>query len=186
MHIDQHEEFPFKDETYRIIGACFEVYKEKGCGFLESVFQECLELELASQGIPFVVKPILQLEYKGRLLKSTFQPDLICFGSIIVELKAVSQICEEHRAQVLNYLAASRLSIALLVNFGHYPKLEFERLCNIRKAVLRGLRVDEGLPQNTRKDAESHPFLLRHSACSAGKSVFSPLKPSQIDSSLRA
>jgi GxxExxY protein len=88
------------EETYRIRGACFEVYKEKGCGFLEAVYQECLELELGTQGISFVAQPELSLSYKGRTLKQTYKPDLICFGSVLVELKAVSQLADEHRAQV--------------------------------------------------------------------------------------
>jgi GxxExxY protein len=102
------ENFPHKDETYRIIGACFEVYKEKGCGFLEPVYQECMEIELGLQGIPFVAKKSLRLEYKGRPLRHTYEPDLICFDKVVVELKAVSVLTDEHRAQVLNYLHASR------------------------------------------------------------------------------
>ena len=62
----------FKEESYRIVGACFEVYREKGCGFLESVYQECMEIELQIQGIPFVTKRPLTLEYKGRPLRSTY------------------------------------------------------------------------------------------------------------------
>ena len=116
------------EETYRIRGACFEVYKEKGCGFLEAVYQECLELELATQGISIVAQPELSLSYKGRTLKQIYKPDLICFGSVLVELKAVSQLADEHRAQVINYLHATGLRVGLLVNFGHHPKAEIERI----------------------------------------------------------
>ena len=116
------------DETHALLGACFEVYREKGCGFLEAVFQECLELELASRGIPFRSHPVLQLEYKGRQLKQIYQPDLLCFGRIILELKAVSKLADEHRAQLHNYLCASRLRVGLLVNFGHHPLVEYERI----------------------------------------------------------
>jgi GxxExxY protein len=126
------EGFPFKDETYRIIGACFEVYREKGCGFLEAVYQECLELELRLQAIPFVAKDPLALKYKGRPLKHHYAPDFICFGGVIVEIKAVSALADEHRAQIINYLHATGLNVALLVNFGHYPKLEYERFANTR------------------------------------------------------
>jgi GxxExxY protein len=122
------EELIHEEETYRIRGACFEVYKEKGCGFLEAVFQECLELELGMQGIPFVAQPELELTYKGRPLKQRYKPDLICFGKILVELKAVSELCDEHRAQVINYLHATGLRVGLLVNFGHYPKVDIERI----------------------------------------------------------
>lgn len=127
------EDYPHKELTYKILGACFEVYNEKGSGFLEAVYQECMELELGIQQIPFVPKQPLRLEYKGRLLQQTYQPDLICFGKILVELKAVSELADEHRAQVINYLNATGLEIALLVNFGHHKKLEYERLVNTRR-----------------------------------------------------
>lgn len=117
-----------RDESYALMGACFEVYKEKGCGFLEAVFQECLALELAVQGIPHVEQPRLALSYKGRPLRQTYTPDFVCFGKIIVELKAVSAVTDEHRAQVHNYLRASGLRLGLLVNFGHFPKLQYERI----------------------------------------------------------
>ena len=122
------EDFPHKERTYRIIGACFEVYNEKGSGFLEAVYQECLEIELGLQGVPFTAKEILRLEYKGRALHQTFQPDLICYGNLLVELKAVSVLADEHRAQVLNYLHASGCDVGLLMNFGAHPRLEFERM----------------------------------------------------------
>jgi len=122
----------YKEESYRIMGACFEVYKEKGCGFLEPVYQECMEIELAIQGIAFVPKRSLALSYKSRPLKSTYEPDFICFDKIILELKAVSALADEHRAQVLNYLNATGLRLGLLVNFGHYPLLEWERIANTR------------------------------------------------------
>jgi GxxExxY protein len=118
----------YREESYRIMGACFEVYKEKGGGFLEAVFQECLELELTDQQIPFVAKPLLALNYKGRPLRQTYAPDLVCFDKIIVELKAVSGLCDEHRAQVHNYLKATNHRLGLLVNFGHFPKVEYERI----------------------------------------------------------
>jgi GxxExxY protein len=116
------------EESYKIIGACFEVYKEKGCGFLEAVFQECMQLELGMQGIPFEAQKIMPLSYKGVPMVQTYKADLICFGSVLVELKAVSELTDEHRAQVLNYLNATGLRLGLLVNFGHYPKLQWERI----------------------------------------------------------
>ena len=118
----------YENESYAIRGTCFEVYKTKGHGFLESVYQECLEIELDLAKIPFVSQPRLELEYKGRLLKSQFQPDLICFGKINVELKACSQLTDEHRAQLQNYLRSTGHRLGLLVNFGHYPKVEIERI----------------------------------------------------------
>lgn len=115
------------DETYNIIGACFEVYKQKGCGFLELVYQECLEIELAFKKIPHEAQKELPLEYRGHRLRQTYKPDFICYGKIIVELKAVSNLVDEHRAQLLNYLHATDLKVGLLVNFGHFPKIEYER-----------------------------------------------------------
>lgn len=121
-------EILYREESYKIMGACFEVYKEKGCGFTESVYQECLQLEFQRQGIPFVAQPIFELEYKGTKLEQYFKPDLVCFGSIIVELKALSKLIDEHRAQALNYLHATKFRLCLLVNFGHQPKVEYERI----------------------------------------------------------
>lgn len=121
-------ELLFKEESYAIIGSCFEVYKEKGNGFVEPVYQECLELEFGMQKIQFSPQPALRLTYKGIELKRRYIPDFLCYGKIIVELKAVKQLTDEHRAQVLNYLKATGLRLGLLVNFGHYPKLEYERL----------------------------------------------------------
>lgn len=118
----------YEEETYRLRGAIFEVYKEKGCGFLEAVYQECLEIELGVQNVPFVAQPKLELDYRGQKLKSTYEPDLICFGQIIVELKAVSALADEHRAQIHNYLKATGHRVGLLVNFGHHPKVEIERI----------------------------------------------------------
>jgi GxxExxY protein len=127
-----NSELLFKEESYKIVGACFEVYREEGCGFLEPVYQECMVIELRLQGIPFVPKKPLALEYKGTPLQCSYEPDFICFDKIILELKAVKDLADEHRAQVQNYLKATGLQLGLLVNFGHYPKLEIERIANTR------------------------------------------------------
>ena len=118
----------FKDECYAIQGAIFEVYRVMGCGFLEAVYQECLELEFGLQGIPFQPQVRLALAYKGRALKQQYVPDFVCFGKIILEIKAVSQLNDEHRAQVYNCLRATGYKLGLLVNFGHYPAVEYERI----------------------------------------------------------
>jgi len=118
----------YKDESYKIVGACFEVYREKGCGFLEGVYQECLEIELRLQGVPFVPKKPLVLEYKSCPLRSTYEPDFICHDKIVLEIKAMTELTDEHRAQVLNYLKATGLKLGLLINFGHYPKAQVERI----------------------------------------------------------
>jgi GxxExxY protein len=122
-----------KTESYAIVGACFEVYNEKGCGFLEPVYQECLGIEFEYRRIPAIPKPSLTLSYRGRVLSQTYEPDYVCFGKIIVELKAVSALTDEHRAQLLNYLHATGFELGLLVNFGHYPKLEYERIAKTQR-----------------------------------------------------
>jgi len=99
-----------------------------GCGFLEAVYQECMERELTKQGIPFVSQPALQLFYKGEKLQQTYTPDLICYGQIIIELKAVKELCDEHRAQLHNYLKTTGIQVGFLVNYGHYPKATIERI----------------------------------------------------------
>jgi len=114
-------------ETYAILGACFEVYKEKGCGFLEAVFQECLEIEFGIQGILARAQVPMPLSYKGRPLTQRYIADFVCYDKVIVELKAVSKLTDEHRAQIQNYLHATGLKVGLLVNFGHFPKVEYER-----------------------------------------------------------
>ena len=121
-------EILFKDESYTIMGAMFEVYNEMGCGFLEPVYQECVELEMADQEIPFVARVQLKLNYKHHLLKAKYIPDAICYDKVVLELKAVKEITDEHRAQVHNYLKAAGYRLGIIVNFGHYPKLQYERI----------------------------------------------------------
>lgn len=116
-----------EDETHAVLGACFEVYREKGCGFIEDVFQECLEIEFGLREIPFVAQPGIGMTYKGHVLRKRCVPDFICFDKVIVEIKAVKAIEDAHRAQIINYLRATRMKVGLLVNFGHHPKAQHER-----------------------------------------------------------
>ena len=134
-------ELVYPEESYRIIGACFNVYNDKGHGFLEPVYQECLEIELQCQDIPFVPQKKIALTYRGQMLKHTYEPDFVCFDKIVVEIKAVSGLANEHRAQLLNYLNAAEMKLGLLVNFGCHPKLEYERMVmSGRKQEARELR----------------------------------------------
>ncbi len=132
MTLKTESDLVLKDECYRVVGACFEVYKEKGFGFAESIYHECLEIEFETQNIPFVSHPQLQIEYRGRLLEAKLIPDFLCYSAIILELKALERLVDVHRSQVLNYLKASNFSLGLLVNFGHCPRLEWERLARTR------------------------------------------------------
>lgn len=120
-------EIIYKDEAYAIQGACFEVYKTLGSGFLEAVYQEALAQEFRIQNIPFAEQCELKLQYKNIPLHQTYKPDFICFDKIIVEIKAVSALAPEHEAQLLNYLKITNMRFGLLVNFGHYPKVEIKR-----------------------------------------------------------
>ena len=114
-------------ESYAIVGACFDVYNEIGSGFTEPVYQECLEHEFRLREIPFAAQSPVVLNYKGIELNHHFRPDLICYGSIIVELKAVRTLLDEHRSQILNYLNATGYRLGLLVNFGSHGGSEHER-----------------------------------------------------------
>ena len=122
----------YPEESYAIVGACFEVYNEKGCGFHEPVYHDCLEIELGLRQIPFLHEPLLPLTYNGFPLRHTYSPDFTCWSKIVVELKACERITDEHTAQVLNYLYATGYMLGLLVNFGHFPKLEYKRIARSR------------------------------------------------------
>lgn len=121
------EKILFKEEVYAIQGAIFDVYREMGSGFLEAVYQECLEREFQRRGIQFRPQPELKLKYKDAVLKQYYRPDFICFDCILIELKAAKSIAPEHQAQMLNYLKASDLPLGLIVNFGHFPQVEIGR-----------------------------------------------------------
>jgi GxxExxY protein len=127
-YVSTEMEVIYKEESYAIIGACFDVYNELGSGFLESVYQECLELEMAARTIPFTADAVVELSYKGRRLQQKYKPDLFAFERIVIEIKAVKQLADEHRAQVHNYLKATGCRLGLLVNFGYHPGLEHERI----------------------------------------------------------
>jgi GxxExxY protein len=123
-----HERILYREECHAIQGAIFEVYREMGCGFLESVYQECLENEFRKTGVPFIAQKELHVVYKGDTLKQTYKSDFICYGKIILELKSANDIAAEHKAQLFNYLKASGLRLGLLANFSHYPRVQNIRI----------------------------------------------------------
>lgn len=126
------DELLYKEESYKIIGACFEVHNQKGFGFTEAVYQECLEIEFELQKIPFAAQPKIELDYKGRTLKQYFIPDFVCFDKIILEIKALPCLVKENISQTLNYLNATRFELAWLINFGQSSGLERKRIINDR------------------------------------------------------
>jgi GxxExxY protein len=120
-----------KDEVYQIVGAAMEVHTQLGCGFLESVYQEALGMELHSRGIPYVPQARIGVAYKGQLLESVFFADFLCFDSIILELKAIKTISGVEEAQLFNYLKATNLPVGLILNFGA-RSFEWKRYANTR------------------------------------------------------
>ena len=116
----------YKEEAYRIIGACMEVHKELGCGFLEAVYHEALIMEFEMQEIPYKSEKRLDIYYKGEKLQKDYYADFMCFDKIIIEIKALSKLSSEHESQVLNYLKATNYKLGLLVNFGE-TRLVYKR-----------------------------------------------------------
>ncbi len=119
----------YKEQSYQIIGACMAVHRELGCGFLEAVYQEALEEEFTLRNIPYVREESLPIIYKGKVLNKRYQADFICFGKIIVELKALLELSSLHKSQLINYLKVTNLQLGLLVNFGQ-GSLESKRVIN--------------------------------------------------------
>src|SRR4051812_48336607 len=112
-------ELLFKEEVHAIMGAAFDVYNELRAGFLESVYQEAIELELGDRGVVYSPQIPLRIRYKQRTLKKQFIADLVCYSAVLVELKAIDQLTKADHAQVLNYLRATGLRVGLLLNFGN-------------------------------------------------------------------
>jgi len=116
-----------KEEVYAIVGAAMEVHSQKGCGFAEEVYQECLEIELAARKIPALPQKVLPVINKGLPLKKTHVADFLVYDRVIVELKALDKLTPQEDAQVINYLKVSALELGVLFNFGT-RSLEWKRL----------------------------------------------------------
>ena len=116
-----------KDEVYAVFGAAIEVHRQLGSGFLEAVYQQALEIELAEREIPFTAQKPIKIFYKSHQLKQSYIPDLVCYGQIIIEIKALDHLTGKDDAQILNYLKATQLPVGLLINFGSTGKLERKR-----------------------------------------------------------
>ncbi len=120
-------ELIFKEQSYQIIGKCFEVHNQLGAGFLEIVYKDALELEFRKENIPYQREKEYTVNYKGIVLPHKFYADFVVFESIILEVKAVSGIADEFIAQAINYLKVSGNHLALIVNFGEL-KLNYKRI----------------------------------------------------------
>ena len=125
--MDGNEGELYEQEGYALMGAAFEVYNQLGSGFLEEVYQEAIELELKTRGIPFASKPRLPVRYKEQVLKKHYEADLLVFKEIIIELKAARAIAPEHEAQLINELKATGKRVGYLINFGAFPRLQWSR-----------------------------------------------------------
>ena len=116
-----------KDEVYAIVGAAMEVHNECGSGFAEAVYQEAMEIELRLRDIPFDRQKRLKISYKGHQLSCEYIVDLVCFGQIIVEIKAIRETGGREEAQILNYLKAKGFRVGVLINFGDPSQLDWHR-----------------------------------------------------------
>lgn len=123
---------PFAQLGYDIIGVAMTVYNDLGAGLSEEICQESFERELADQRYQFAAQPELTVFYKGKPLQKRLRPDLIIESEVIIELKAVSSLTDEHRAQVLNYLRITGKQVGYLLNFAAFPNIEWQRLINTR------------------------------------------------------
>ncbi len=124
----------FKEEAYKIIGCCFEVYNELEPGFLEAVYQEALSIEFTKQNIPFIEQAEMNIFYKGIELKKKYYPDFLCYDEIILEIKAMETFSPCNEAQLLNYLKGTKKPLGLLINFGG-GKLQHKRYANTKNSV---------------------------------------------------
>jgi GxxExxY protein len=120
-------ELILKEEVYRIVGAAMDVYYTLGRGFLEPVYQEALQIELGRRDIPFEAQKILKVEYKGQQLRKKYVADFVCFGQIIIEIKACEGLTGRDEGQIINYMKATDMNVGLLFNFGSQARLEWKR-----------------------------------------------------------
>ena len=118
-----------------MVGAAIEVHREMGCGFFEAAYQEAMELEMTERGIPYVPQQLLYIRYKSWILKKEYVADFVCFGKLLVEIKAIDRLTSKEEAQVLNYLKATGFEVGVLINFGAHGRLQWKRLVRTEYGV---------------------------------------------------
>ncbi len=123
----KEQELLYGDEVYQIVGAAIEVHNQLGCGFYEAVYQEALEIELTQRSVPYKPQCELRIPYKGIILKKGYIADFLVEDKIIVEIKAINVLTDIDQAQVINYLKATGLKLAVLINFGAM-RLDWHRI----------------------------------------------------------
>jgi GxxExxY protein len=128
----------FEDKGYRLMGAAFEVYNQLGYGMAEEICQQSLEIELSLREIPFQSKHEIDVFYKNQLLDTHYVPDIIVYGAVVAELKAVAELNADHEAQLFNYMRISRQQVGYLLNFGKRGELQWKRI------ILTDLHSPEG------------------------------------------
>lgn len=131
-------ELILKDEVFAIVGAAMEVHNVLGCGFLEPVYQEALEIELSKREIPYTPQKQLPIYYKGHRLKRSYVPDYTAFEKIVIKIKAISTLSSLEESQLLNYIKASNLKVGLLINFGA-NSLQWKRMVRSNPEKIRGI-----------------------------------------------
>jgi GxxExxY protein len=131
--MDSDNKILYKEESFAIIGACMKVHRSLGAGFLEAVYEEALEKEFQIQKIPFKRQVKLDLFYNNQKLKKQYRADFVCYDTIIIEIKAVSQIPVTFYAQLRNYLKCTNMELGMLINFG-MPSLTYKRMINLKNS----------------------------------------------------
>jgi GxxExxY protein len=121
------KELILKDEVYAIVGAAMEVHTVLGAGFAEAVYQEAMEIEFSQRGIPFERQVPVPVSYKGIELECAYVADFVCYGSVIVEIKAIRELANPDEAQTINYLKATKMRVGVLINFGDPGRLDWNR-----------------------------------------------------------
>ena len=127
--MDLDNKILYKEESFKIIGACMKVHSSLGSGFLEAVYEEAIEKEFDIQKIPYKKQVKLELYYNDQKLKKHYRADFVCYDNIILEIKAVSQIPSAFFAQLKNYLKCTNMELGMLINFGT-SSLTYKRIIN--------------------------------------------------------